>query len=113
MGWWDIREVAGGFLVLGLLFCQEAGEGHDLGIDALLAHRPGIVVPVACHSCLYLLEGSVVCGIAECCIQDGLKKVEKLEVERRNVLGTMEALCRLCERRQKWSRLGFNVNSSY
>ena len=41
-----VRKVSGCLLVLGLLFCQEAGERHDVGIDGHLAHRGRVCTPV-------------------------------------------------------------------
>lgn len=45
----DIREVTGGFRVLGLLLIEVSGEGDDVGVDVLLAN--GAALPVHRHDC--------------------------------------------------------------
>ena len=45
----DLREVTGGFGVLGLLFVEVSGEGDDLGVDLLIAD--GAALSISRHDC--------------------------------------------------------------
>ena len=45
----DAREISCGFLVLGLFFSQEAGKGHDVGIDRLTSSRAHVISVCGCH----------------------------------------------------------------
>ena len=40
----SIRKVASSFLMLRLLLCEKACQGHDVGIDFLLGHRRCITI---------------------------------------------------------------------
>lgn len=39
----NVRKVTSGFRVLGLLFCEQSGEGDDVSVDILLSYRRSTV----------------------------------------------------------------------
>ena len=45
----NLREVTGGFGMLGLLFVEVSGEGDDLGVDLLIANRAAL--SISRHDC--------------------------------------------------------------
>lgn len=51
----DVREISGSFLVLGLLFREEAGESDDIGVDLLLSDWGSAVSVCVSHGWYFVV----------------------------------------------------------